>query len=484
MKLSLLIPVYNESPWLHHFWDRLKKAPIDRCAGIQSVEIVLVDDGSQDGSREILAEMANEPFQFDCGTTATIQLVLHEQNRGKGSAIQTAINHSTGDIVLIQDADLEYSPDDYPALMNPFIKEGADAVFGSRFMGASRRVLLFWHMIGNRIFTLLSNGFSNLNLTDMECGYKAVRGALVRRMNLVSPRFGIEPELTAKLAHAKAKIFEVPVSYAGRSYAEGKKIGFKDAVAALFHILRFSLWDREPFRPGQAQTLSALDNANEAFYAPLLERALRLTANVGRRKILEVGCGTGGLTQHLLKWGEVTVTDIEEGFLDACQRKFKGHRNFKGASIYDVEKESSFPSASFDLVVAFNLLEHVRDDSFALSEWKRLLKPGGQLVCLVPAHPLLYGPIDKAIGHVRRYDAQGLEKTFQAAGFQICRRFNGNSLGIIGWWLNSFVLRKATLDKNMVSFYSHAKRLLTPIEKVLEPFVGLSFVVVAAREKA
>lgn len=259
MKLSILIPVYNEAQWLDAFWARFQQAPLHQCQGITSVEIVIVDDGSVDGSREILKSFASRPFQFSCGMPAEVQLYLQPQNRGKGSAIRAAIQASTGDIVIIQDADLEYSVFDYPALMQPFARENADAVFGTRFSGASRRVLLFWHMVGNRLFTLLSNAFSNLNLTDMECGYKAVRGDLVRKLNLISPRFGIEPELTAKLATAKARIFEVPVSYAGRSYAEGKKIGMKDAVAALFHIVRFCIFDRRPFlREGEQKASDLL----------------------------------------------------------------------------------------------------------------------------------------------------------------------------------------------------------------------------------
>lgn len=247
MKLSILIPVYNEAQWLAAFWERFRLAPLDRCTGIDEVEIIVVDDGSSDGSRELLQEFVVRPFQFACGKAAEIRLLMQPENRGKGAAIQAAIHASRGDIVIIQDADLEYSTDDYPALLAPFMKENADAVFGTRFTSQSRRVLLFWHMVGNKLFTLLSNAFSNLNLTDMECGYKLIRGDLARRLRLVSPRFGIEPELTAKLARAKAKIFEVPVSYAGRSYAEGKKIGMRDAIAALFHIIRFCLFDRRPF---------------------------------------------------------------------------------------------------------------------------------------------------------------------------------------------------------------------------------------------
>lgn len=283
MKLSILIPVFNEAQWLEAFWARFQQAPINLCQGITAVEIVIVDDGSVDGSREILKTFASRAFHFTCGMNADVQLFLQPQNRGKGSAIRAAIQASTGDIVIIQDADLEYSVFDYPALMQPFARENADAVFGTRFSGASRRVLLFWHMVGNRLFTLLSNAFSNLNLTDMECGYKAMRGDLVRRLHLVSPRFGIEPELTAKLATAKARIFEVPVSYAGRSYAEGKKIGMKDAIAALFHIIRFCIFDRRPFMKEGEKPVSDLLHFNPGSRLKLTESK---ASDIGREPTL------------------------------------------------------------------------------------------------------------------------------------------------------------------------------------------------------
>ena len=225
--LSVVVPVYNEAATVARAVRRVRSVPI-RC------EVIAVDDGSTDGTREILAQLRAEG--------AIDSLVLHEHNRGKGAAVRTGIGHAAGDLIVIQDADLEYDPHDLPRLMQPLLDGRADAVFGSRFLGAERRVLYFWHRVGNGLLTLLSNMFTNVNLTDMETCYKMVRADLMKSLPLRCDRFGIEPELTARLAQAQARIYEVPVSYDGRRYAEGKKIGWKDGVAALWHIARANLF--------------------------------------------------------------------------------------------------------------------------------------------------------------------------------------------------------------------------------------------------
>jgi glycosyltransferase involved in cell wall biosynthesis len=193
-----------------------------------------VDDFSTDGTREILQRLK------DAGRID--KLVFHPLNRGKGAAIRTALGASTGNIVIVQDADLEYDPADWPGLLEPIIDGRADAVFGSRFLGGPHRVLYFWHSVGNRALTMFSNMFTNLNLTDMETCYKAIKGDIARALQLTSDRFGFEPEITARLSRAHVRIFEVPISYSGRTYAEGKKIGWKDGVAAISHIIRYNLF--------------------------------------------------------------------------------------------------------------------------------------------------------------------------------------------------------------------------------------------------
>ena len=227
LRLSVLIPVYNEARTLEALIDRVRSSGL-------AWEIVCVDDHSTDGSGAILDRLLAE---------GRIQrLVHHERNRGKGAAIRSALAQSTGNVVVVQDADLEYDPADWPALLAPLVTGQADAVFGSRFLGGPHRVLFFWHAVGNRLLTTFSNMLTNLNLTDMETCYKAMRGDLARSLRLTSERFGLEPELTARLARSGARVYEVPISYAGRTYAEGKKINWKDGVAAFWHILRFNLW--------------------------------------------------------------------------------------------------------------------------------------------------------------------------------------------------------------------------------------------------
>ncbi|HEU4990372.1 MAG: glycosyltransferase family 2 protein [Gemmatimonadota bacterium] len=225
-RLSVLIPVYNEAATIDAVVDRVHAAPMPK-------EIVCVDDGSSDGTRDRLQEL------YAAGRIH--KLILQPENRGKGAAIRAALAASTGQVVIVQDADLEYSPADWPVLLQPIIDGRADASFGSRFLGGPHRVLYFWHSVGNRALTTFSNMLTNLNLTDMETCYKAMRGDLARSLSLTSNRFGFEPEVTARLARARARIFEVPISYSGRTYAEGKKINWKDGVAAFWHILKYNL---------------------------------------------------------------------------------------------------------------------------------------------------------------------------------------------------------------------------------------------------
>jgi glycosyltransferase involved in cell wall biosynthesis len=229
LRLSVLIPVYNEERTLEPLVERV------RASGL-AWEIVCVNDCSTDGSRAILDRLLAEG--------AVHRVVHHPRNRGKGAAIRTALEQSTGNVVVVQDADLEYDPSDWPVLLRPIVDGKADAVFGSRFLGGPHRVLFYWHSVGNRMLTTFSNMLTNLNLTDMETCYKAMRGDLARSLRLTSERFGLEPELTARLAQARARVYEVPISYAGRTYAEGKKINWKDGVAAFWHILRFNTWAR------------------------------------------------------------------------------------------------------------------------------------------------------------------------------------------------------------------------------------------------
>ena len=228
MKLSIIVPVYNEKNTILKILERIAQTPHEK-------EIIAIDDYSTDGTREILHELETSR------RVPSLRVLFHAVNQGKGAALRTGIAAAGGDIVIVQDADLEYDPSEYDVLIQPIQKGLADVVYGSRFLSGPHRVLFFWHSLGNKVLTLLSNMFTDLNLTDMETGYKAFRRELFARIRIEENRFGFEPEITAKVAKLRCRLYEVPISYFGRDYSEGKKITWKDGVAALYCILKYNM---------------------------------------------------------------------------------------------------------------------------------------------------------------------------------------------------------------------------------------------------
>jgi len=229
MKVSIIMPAYNEAATIAEMIGKVQAVDVS-C----EKEMIIVDDASVDGTKDVLNGFIGG---------SNVRVLFHEKNRGKGAAIRTGLAHATGDIVVIQDADLEYDPQDLPRVIAPIVNGKADVVYGNRFHGEAHRVLYFWHSVGNGVLTLVCNMLTNLNLSDMEVGYKAFRGDVIRGIRLRSDRFGFEPEITAKVAKLGCRLFEVPISYYGRTYAEGKKITWKDGLAALWCIVRYRIAD-------------------------------------------------------------------------------------------------------------------------------------------------------------------------------------------------------------------------------------------------
>ena len=450
-KLSVLMPVYNEVRTLRTIVERVLNAPVDI-----EIELVIVDDGSTDGGRELIAELA--------ATDPRIKYLFHEKNQGKAGAIRTAIAAMTGDLALIQDADLEYNPADYPALLRPMQDGLADAVFGSRFLsGQYRRVLYFWHTLGNRLLTTLCNVLNDVNLTDMETGYKLVRADILRSIPLTANGFALEPELTTKLAMWDLRLYEVPISYQGRTYAEGKKIGLKDLFAAIWTLVYVRFFSRR-FTTHEGFLILQSVRGARGFNRWLVRQ---LSPYVGRR-VLEAGSGIGNLTEHFLDRERLACVDLDPFYVERLQQRY-GHLanlSFHEVDLSQLENCSDLRSAKLDTIICINVLEHIGDDAKVLRNFYQLLKPGGHTLILVPSDPRLYTGMDKTLGHFRRYTADELTAKLQAAGFDVVASQGFNRLGTLGWYVSGKLLGRTTLSAGQMKMYERMLPLAKLVERV------------------
>jgi len=456
------MPVYNESRTLRTIVARVLESPVD-----MEIELVCVDDRSSDDSLQTLLELA--------AADDRIRVVAQPINMGKGKAIRTAIEHMTGDVAIIQDADLEYDPNDYSRVLAPILNGDADAVYGSRFAASEvRRVLFYWHSLGNKILTTLSNMANDLNLTDMETCYKAVRSDVLKSLRLTSDRFGLEPEITARLAHSGARIYEVPISYYGRTYAEGKNIGWRDGLEALWLILKFKFVDNKATIHQGHATLESLA-VSPSVSAWMLDNFRGYLGD----SVFEAGCGSGNLTEHLLDRKSLNVVDIDELHVRSISKRF-GHLENVNISIGDLESPETYSELSgMDSVLCVNVLEHLDKPDFALEGFYGALRSGGHALVLVPAHDWLFSDADAALEHRKRYTRSEVVELLESSGFEIVQCHEFNRLGVLGWWVNK-VLGRTTITKLQARLFG----LLLPVAKLVERFTvlpGLSVVAVARK---
>ena len=469
--LSVLVPVYNEEYLVAASLERLKL--LEASPHLDRIEVFVVDDASTDGTARAL-----EQFRAGLDPAGRIAwtFLRHGQNGGKGRALQTALAHATCEVTVVHDADLEYHPRDLLRLVKVFVDEEADAVFGSRFAGGEvRRVLHYRHQLGNKLLTFLSNVVTNLNLTDMETCYKAVRTSLLKSIPLVSNDFRIEPELTIKLAKRGARVFEVPISYSGRTYAEGKKINWRDGFAALWAIVRFAASDAV-YREDEygSQILARLSRAPR--FNAWMADTIRPYCGT---QVLEIGSGVGNLTQKLIPRRKYVVSDINPLYLDMLAR-LRIDRPYLSAKYTDVTDLASFPAGEFDTVICLNVVEHVEDDAGALRNLRTALRDGGRAIVLVPQGLWNFGTLDEVLGHKRRYDQAGLRALAVRCGFEVRALLEFNRVGTIAWYLNGRILRRRTFGLFQILLLNALTPLLRLVDGVL-PVPPLSLIAVLER---
>lgn len=456
MKLSILIPCYNEVLTITAVIRQCLALPID-------VELVIVDDGSTDGSRRLLAAQ----------TDPRVRVVFHEKNKGKGAAIRTAIASMTGDLAVIQDADLEYDPGELPTLLHHIQLGNADVVYGSRFMGVHRS-FMFTHYVGNKVLNLVTNALYNSCLTDMETCYKMMPASLWRSLDLQGDRFEIEPEITAKLLRRHVRLLEVPITYVGRGYDEGKKIGWTDGLVALWTLIK---WRTPLMKSALDQSLESL--ANFPAYAKWVIDWCR--PYIGQR-VLEVGAGRGSLARQLTHVDELVLADYEKPYVDHLKHLFRNvpHVDVHQWDVTDPSGVAPLKARGIDTIVSSNVIEHIEDHGAAVRHMAEILAPGGHLALIQPAMKFLHGSVDDGLGHIRRYEKADLSALVEAAGLQVVHARYHNPFGAFGWFVQGRILRTRAIPESSVTMF----RMTFPFAHWLDQFefaFGQSVVVVGKK---
>ncbi|MGM0600232.1 MAG: glycosyltransferase [Candidatus Rifleibacteriota bacterium] len=463
--ISVIIPVFNERPFIRECVLKVNRAA--EKAGL-GTEIIIIDDASTDGTIEELQQLQQKHNE--------IIVFRQPENMGKGAALQRGIKEATGEYILFQDADLEYNPEDILPLLQPLLKGQADVVYGSRFtISPARKILNFHHQAGNQFLTLLSNLATGLNLTDMETGYKAFRADILKTLPLRSKRFGIEPEITAKIAKRHCIIYEVPVSYNGRSYGEGKKITWRDGLAAIYTILKYWLIDDCYNKEQIAETYNDLERTHHAQE----QLILRLIPFFGDR-LLEIGSGIGSISRVLPIREEITLSDWREEYLDYLNKGFSGKKRTRIIKLdFKDNKEIKANNEKFDSVLFLHQLQFCENENQVLQNLNKLLQHKGRLLLSVP-NIVSYSNYEKNLGYKRRYDIQQLNQLLEQNGFKILHSFTANLPAKIIW--QQIILKKSYA--NLPLLWAKISDSLVKRTSFIESYFkteGLSLVCIAER---
>lgn len=454
-KLSIIIPVYNE---LNTVLEVIRRVQNER----HNKEIIIVDDGSTDGSADLLRQIKEKD----------IKVIFLAQNRGKGYAVREAIKHITGDITIIQDADLEYYPDEYTILIDKIIQNKADVVYGTRFLG-THRVFNFYHFLGNNILNLVANVLLNTTLTDLMSGFKAFKTSILKQLVLEADGFGLEAEITAEIFKRRLRVYEVPISYEGRDYEDGKKIKWTDFFSCLYWLIR--------------PLLRKIDVAEETLLKMRILRNYNLWTYhkikpfLGK-EILEIGSGIGRISKYLISLkSNVTLSDINDDHLDYLRRKFIGNPLVKIIKMDGANFDSRTIENKFDTIVAINVLEHIENDVGVLKKINDGLAKEANLLLIVPAHKILFGKLDAILPHYRRYSRKELVDKLINTGFIIEKIEYMNFLSAIGWFINFKLLNRKRMPTLTIFLADKLIPLVSLIEKFIKFPFGLSLFAVAKR---